>query len=108
MNWLNIFRTSNKPDRPSSALSIFPTTRDEAIARLLCELDDEQKRRLAAMSETGVEGLNYGLGAKIRKDFGLWHGNPELMRSCATDNPEDTSMEIIRATWAALNTKSQR
>lgn len=103
MNWLNIFRDRNKNNPPSSVSSSFPLTRDQAIARLLRDLDDEQKHRLASMSESGVEGLNYGLGAKIRKDFGLWHGNPELMHSCATDNPEDTSMEIIRATWMTLN-----
>jgi hypothetical protein len=102
MKFLDFFRTPQQATSTVAALPGFPQTLDEAITRLLHQLDDDQTRKLAALSEQGVEGLNYGLGARIRKEFGLWHGNPALMRSCDTHNPEDTSMVIIRATWAVL------
>lgn len=99
MKFLNIFR---KPVVSDAMSSRYPQNLDEAISHLLLTLDEQQKRQLTAMSEQSVEGLNYGLGARIRRDFGLWQGNPALMRSCGEYNPEDTSMVIIRATWAAL------
>lgn len=96
------FKKPSASPAETTTSTAYPKSLKEAVARLHQTLDDEQKRRLAALPEKSVEGLNYGLGAKIRRDFGLWHGNPALMRSCGEHNPEDTSMVIIRATWASL------
>ncbi len=102
MQFLNFFRGMEKPAEMARPPSPFPQTLEEAVTRLLNNLDAEQQHKLALLSEQSIEGLNYGLGARIRRDFGLWHGNPALMRSCETCNPEDTSIAIIRATWARL------
>ncbi len=102
MKYLNFFRGTDKPAQTASAASPFPQTLEEAITRLLNDLDADQQHKLARLSEQSIEGLNYGLGARIRRNFGLWHGNPALMRSCQTHNPEDTSIAIIKATWARL------
>ncbi len=109
MNLLSPFfkkSTGNAAEASHPPSTAYPKSLKAAVERLCQTLDDEQKRRLAAMPEKSVEGLNYGLGAQIRRDFGLWHGNPALMRSCGEHNPEDTSMVIIRATWAHLQPPS--
>jgi hypothetical protein len=46
--------------------------------------------------------LHFGLGVRIREDFGLWRGNRALLLSCGSLDPDDASMAIIRALWARL------
>ena len=52
-------------------------------------------------------GLHITLGSLIRRRFGLWSGNPELLESCAKEvgNERITADEasaIIRELWKRL------
>lgn len=80
----------------------WPTTLSAAVDRFSTELSAEERAKLAAMAETTLDHLNSGLGARIRKRCGLWQGNAALMRSCDAENPEDTSLAILRALWVRL------
>ncbi|SMF97798.1 hypothetical protein SAMN02949497_0064 [Methylomagnum ishizawai] len=80
-----------------------PLTLHDAVARTLDHLSEREARIIAHLPETGLEELNrYGLGADIRKRFALWRGNRGLMAACGALNPEDASLEIIRAVWERL------
>jgi hypothetical protein len=75
-----------------------PLTLDDAVSRVLGGLSARDLAILTAAPDEELDELNrYGLGASIRKDFALWRGNRALMAACGALNPEDTSIEIIRA-----------
>lgn len=80
----------------------WPSTLREALDRVLSVMDPDERRKIAAMPEHLVDSLNVDLGAYIRKSCGLWRGNADLMASCETLNPEDTSLVVVRALWAEL------
>jgi hypothetical protein len=80
----------------------FPQTMNDAVEQLWQMLTPAEQEKLAAISERHLNGLNSGLGARIRKAFGLWQGNKALMQSCNALNPEDSSSVIIRTLWARL------
>lgn len=77
-----------------------PLTLHDAVERVLARLSPGDLRILAHLPEAQLEGLNHQeLGADIRKHFALWRGNRALMAACGALNPEDASMEIVRAVW---------
>ena len=80
-----------------------PLTLHDAVERVLNGLSEQDLRIIANLPETHLEDLNrYDLGSSIRKNFALWRGNRALMAACGALNPEDTSMEIIRAVWESV------
>ncbi len=72
--------------------------------------------------DTPEEVLNihhFGLGSRIRNEFGLWQGNDQLLASCfpdATDpymlviikhDPDGASRVIVGALWERLQSPEQ-
>jgi hypothetical protein len=54
---------------------------DEAVGVVIASLSDQNKAAIAAMAESELIGLHFGLGMWIRNNLGLWKGNGELMQS---------------------------
>ena len=71
----------------------------ERLARVLSQAEKDE---LAALPEADLIDLHFGLGMRIREDFGLQGGNRALMVACGFLNADDASMAIIRALWARL------
>ncbi len=89
------FDPKREPDRPLSL--------HDAVERVLDGLSEQDLRIIANLPEANLEDLNrYDLGSSVRKNFALWRGNRALMAACGALNPEDTSMEIIRAVWESV------
>lgn len=82
-----------RPDQPRSLV--------EAVERLVRELPLKDKVTIANMSADEIHGLNTTLGRYVQKQFGLWEGNGDLIRSCrsAAERPhladEDIATLII-------------
>lgn len=98
-----------------------PKTLEEAVNVLLSALSEEDKEALKNTPEEDLITLHHGLGTYIRNEFDLWTGNDRLLKSCGSQmmgsnspyadylgmmvQPDDASMEIIEATWRALQGK---
>jgi hypothetical protein len=80
----------------------WPRTLQDAVDLLVRTLSPAEKDDIAARSEDNLIDLHFGLGVRIREDFGLWRGNLALLRSCGSPDPDDASMAIIQALWARL------
>ena len=85
-----------------------PKTVEEAVERLVGELSLKDRTILGNLAEDELINLHINLGEYIRKEFGLWSGNKDLMASCCgiamTDKiHEDTaSTIIIKELWKRL------
>jgi hypothetical protein len=81
----------------------WPATIDEAVGVVIATLSDDEGE-IAAMAESELIGLHFGLGLWIRNNLGLWKGNDRCWRpSRATaDSPDDASMVIVQAVWERL------
>ncbi len=77
-----------RPDQPCSLV--------EAVERLERELPLKDKVTIANMSADEILGLNATLGRYVQKQFGIWEGNGDLIRSCrqAADRPQLADDEI--------------
>jgi len=92
-----------KPPQPQEdAGQQWPRTVAEAVARLVLELSQAEKDEIAAKPDDELIELHFGLGVRIREDFGLHGDNPALFLSCGKTNEDDASMVIIRALWGRL------
>jgi len=73
---------------------------------VIASLSDREKATIAAMAESDLIGLHFGLGMWIRNNLGLWQGNDALMQAIrARDqaiHPDDVSMAMIAAVWERL------
>jgi hypothetical protein len=87
-------------------LKQWPATIDEAVGVVIASLSDQEKSAIAAMAESELIGLHFGLGMWIWNNLGLWQGNGELMQSIRERDqaihPDDVSMVIIAAVWERL------
>ncbi|WP_281015910.1 DUF6794 domain-containing protein [Methylocaldum szegediense] len=91
-----------------------PRTLNEAVDRLAFMLSQAEKEEIAALIEGDLIDLHFGLGMRIRNEFGLWHDNRDLLMdcqrikygdaadSCLSMDPDDASGLIIRVLWARL------
>jgi len=77
----------------------WPATIDEAVGVVIASLSDEDKAAIAAMTESELIGLHFGLGAWIRNNLGLWKGNRALLESTGETDADDASMVIVAAVW---------
>ena len=77
----------------------WPATIDEAVGVVIATLSDEDKTAIAAMAESELIGLHFGLGAWIRNNLGLWKGNPALLAWTREGHADDASMVIVEAAW---------
>ena len=83
-----------------------PGTVDEVVELLYNDLPLREKVVMANLSEDQLDSAVYLAMAKtIRKEFGLYHGNTELLRSCQSylgktyDRYEDPAMVILKELW---------
>lgn len=79
---------------------------DDVVELLLVDLTLKERGILANLSEPELETSVYLAMAKIiRKEFGLYNGNAELLLSCKSylgkeyDLFEDPAMVIIKELW---------
>jgi hypothetical protein len=91
----------------TDAASHWPQKVDEAIQVLLASLSDAEQQRIRGAESDDLYRFHHGLGADSRNRFGLWRGNRALLQSCDTFEPDDASMEIIRALWIKLRLDAQ-
>jgi hypoxanthine-DNA glycosylase len=83
----------------------WPTTFEEAVARLLGELSETDKTALRTMREADLPLLHFSLGLAIRNGFGMWRDNYSLLELCAGGwhrDPDAASMAIIEGAWRQL------
>ncbi len=80
----------------------FPTTIEAAVRILEDMIPKDQQAAIAAVPETELIQLHFGLGQWIRNQFGLWNENPELLKATGKPHPDDASTVIIRAFWQRL------
>lgn len=59
-----------------------PRTLDDAVTRLKQVLPLKDRVTIANMHSDEIQGLRTTLGRYIQKQFGIWDGNVELVRSC--------------------------
>jgi hypothetical protein len=80
-----------------------PTTVEEAVDRLLLELEPFNCMYIRDLKETSLSVLHYGLGMAIRNSFGLHHPDSVLLAACTTTgDADDASQVIITALWQRL------
>lgn len=77
----------------------WPATIAEAVGVVIASLSDEDKPAIAAMAESELFGLHFGLGARFRNNLGLWKGNRALFESTGEADADDGSMVIVEAVW---------
>ena len=84
----------------------WPTTIDEAVGVVIATLSDEDKPLIAAMPESELIGMHFGLGMWVRNNLGLWQGYDALMDAIRKRDrdvhPDDISMVIIKDVWMRL------
>lgn len=83
----------------------WPTSCDDAIAKLSSETPRSEQIKLAAMERDDLILVHHGFGTRIRNEFGLWDGNFALIESCSGSpdtHPDDVSMTIVELLWARL------
>lgn len=83
-----------------------PGTVEEVVELLYNDLPLREKVVMANLSEDQLDSAVYLAMAKtIRKEFGLYHGNTELLESCQNylgtryDRYEDPAMVILKELW---------
>lgn len=86
-----------------------PSTVSEVVEILFRDLHLRDKVILASLSEDELESSVYlALANTIRKEFGLYSGNHELLDSCAAllgkeyDRYEDPAMVIVKELWKKI------
>jgi hypothetical protein len=88
--------------------TFFPKSVDEAVEVLLDGMAPEDRTFISTSRQNELSDLNISLGSLIRRRFGLWGDNAELLESCAkTSGREEISAEtasavIIRKLWKRL------
>jgi len=82
----------------------WPTTLADAVAYITKGLSEDDKRLLRETKKEDLIKFHMGWGMGIRNGFGLWRGNDKLIESACGKgcHPDDASMVIIEAVWAAL------
>ncbi len=83
-----------------------PTTVDGVVGLLFEDISLRDRVIMASLSEQEFDASVYLSMAKvIRKEFGLYNGNDELLKSCFSylgseyDSFEDPAMVIIKELW---------
>ncbi len=96
-----MFQPLNKP-----APAGLPRSVKEVVDILYSDLSLRDKVILASMSENDLETSVYlALAKTIRREFGLYSGNHELLASCSSflgngyDKFEDPAMVIVKELW---------
>jgi hypothetical protein len=87
-----------------------PATLDEAVEQILSTLSFREKTKIARMPQKHLIKLNFSLGKKIQRQFGLHGENQRLLDSCRrmsggpSIHPDQASFIIIMELWDKLQT----
>jgi len=86
-----------------------PSTVDQVVELLYCDISLRDKVVMAQLSEHELDSMVYlSLAKTIRKEFGLYRGNSDLLNSCSSylgskyDAYEDPAMVIIKELWVKV------
>ncbi len=85
-----------------------PATVEQAVERLKAALSLKDRVAVANTGADQLDGIYHWLAEYIKKAFGLYAGNQELLKNCATHTglsdvlPDEACMVIIRALWQEL------
>ena len=115
--YLEFVKTGLHPEHPPIAPLVenapqpgMPRSVDEAIARLKKSLPLKDRAIIANMRPEELDHLRSGLSDYIKRNFGIYTGNMELLQSCADlaglvqPLPEEACAVILRALWKDLQT----
>ncbi len=89
-------------------LPIPPRTVDEAVLRMLSDLDLKTKTKIAHMELNDLHNLHLELHVYFKNAFGVWHENKELLADCRTTSGEpirdedEATFVILMALWEKL------
>ena len=89
-------------------LPIPPKTVEEAVDRLISDLDLETRVKIANMDLDELVNIHSALHIYFKNAFGLWSGNTELLADCASIsiepiyNKDDASVVILGVLWKKL------
>ena len=89
-------------------LPVPPKTVDEAVNRLIEDLDLRDKVKIANMNLDELVNIHSALHVYFKNAFGLWSGNKELLADCASIsiepiyNEDDASVVILGVLWQKL------
>jgi hypothetical protein len=82
----------------------WPTSVAETVRDIVQRLPEKDKELVRTTKKEDLIKFHHGWGTGIRNYYGLWRGNDKLILSaCGRPcHPDDASMLIIEAVWAAL------
>jgi hypothetical protein len=89
-------------------LPITPKTVDEAVVRMISNLDLKSKAKIANMDLDNFTRVPFELDVYFKNAFGVWHGNKELLVDCRVTSGEpirdedEASFVILKALWEKL------
>ena len=89
-------------------LPIPPKTVEEAVDRLISDLDLEARVNLANMSLDELVNIHSALHIYFKNAFGIWSGNKELLADCRSIseepiyNEEEATVVILGVLWQKL------
>ena len=89
-------------------LPIPPNTVDEAVDRLISDLDLEARVKIANMSLDELVNLHTHLHVYFKNAFGVWHENKELLADCRSIsnepiyNEDEATVVILGVLWQKL------
>jgi hypothetical protein len=85
--------------------SYWPKTVEEAVERIVSQMDAESKARLRAVPRADLAQFHLTWGMGIRNGFGLHKRNAALLQSCGSQDmrAEDCSMIIMQHVWDRLH-----
>ena len=86
--------TDHDKDEYLEKLPAPPKTVDEAVDRLIEDLDLSDKVKIANIDLDDLLNLHSNLFVYFKNAFGLWSGNTELMESCRSISKEPLRNEI--------------
>jgi hypothetical protein len=85
-----------------------PKTVDEAVDRLILDLDLESRVKISRMSLDELVNVHTNLHVYFKNAFGLWSGNAELLTDCNAisndpiNNEDDATFVILEVLWERL------
>ena len=90
-------------------LPIPPKTVEEAVDRLISDLDLEARVKIANMNLDDLVNFHSNLQIYFKNAFGVWSGNKELLADCRSIsnepiyNEDDATVVIIGVLWQKLH-----
>ncbi len=79
-----------------------PETMERAVQLLVQAMTQDSRNQFARLEEQELLAYDAGLGRLIRREFGLWRGNSNLLAATGSHHPDDASFVIIHKAWEQL------